>query len=78
MPKLLEHLPSLVGQIWNSVNDPLASIIACIVLNLATNHNQHKVLTQVMLYFIFQEVEIINNVQDLLRKTIDQAEKQIK
>lgn len=26
----------------------------------------------------FQEVEIINNVQDLLKKTIDQSEKQIK
>lgn len=28
--------------------------------------------------FALQEVEIINNVQDLLKKTIDQAEKQIK
>ena len=27
---------------------------------------------------IFQEVEIINNVQDLLKKTIDQSEKQIR
>lgn len=26
----------------------------------------------------FQEVEIINNVQDLLKKTIDQSDKQIK
>jgi len=28
-------------------------------------------------YFIFQEVEIINNVQDLLKKTIKQSETQI-
>lgn len=28
--------------------------------------------------FYLQEVEIINNVQDLLKKTIDQSDKQIK
>ena len=59
----------------NSVNDPFASIIACIVLNLTTST---RFLPKICFCFIFQEVEIINNVQDLLRKTIDQAEKQIK
>ena len=39
------------NKVRNSVNDPIASIIACLVLKLATNHNQHKVFTQDMFFY---------------------------
>ena len=39
---------------------------------------RHVAVIQEQKSFYLQEVEIINNVQDLLKKTIDQSDKQIK
>lgn len=47
-------------------------------VNMAYFHSKHVAVIQEQKSFYLQEVEIINNVQDLLKKTIDQSDKQIK